>query len=231
VLQSWTTNNQPLPGSLQQVAGFFSTGNDQTSQSGTPASTFNSIRMPRGQGGLLGTHSFKFGYQLNRVSNDIFQHWNRSRCASFIPGSRPFTPGGSTARRTALLSSRRTELHGAVWLSQRRGPGFVRKAVSYNHSSLRPGESPHQLFAGYLVAGLGEIKLLRETFNPLTMAQAPTAEWSRRHRTTPATRCTLLNSKDRGHENHATFRQSDTDRHGRCTWNWCGHARALSRGR
>jgi len=34
------------------------------------------------------------------------------------------------------------------------------------------GRTAHQLFAGYLVAEAGEIKLLRETFNPLTMAQA-----------------------------------------------------------
>jgi hypothetical protein len=30
----------------------------------------------------------------------------------------------------------------------------------------------HQLFTGYLVAEAGEIKLLRESFNPLAMAQA-----------------------------------------------------------
>ena len=34
------------------------------------------------------------------------------------------------------------------------------------------GRLLHQLFAGYLVAEAGEIKLLRESFNPLTMAQA-----------------------------------------------------------
>ena len=34
------------------------------------------------------------------------------------------------------------------------------------------GRTLHQLFTGYLVAKAGEIKLLRETFNPLTMAQA-----------------------------------------------------------
>jgi uncharacterized protein len=34
------------------------------------------------------------------------------------------------------------------------------------------GRTAHQLFTGYLVAEAGEIKLLRETFNPLTMAQA-----------------------------------------------------------
>ena len=34
------------------------------------------------------------------------------------------------------------------------------------------GRMLHHLFTGYLVAEAGEIKLLRETFNPLTMAQA-----------------------------------------------------------
>jgi uncharacterized protein len=34
------------------------------------------------------------------------------------------------------------------------------------------GRTLHQLFTGYLVADAGEIKLLRETFNPLAMAQA-----------------------------------------------------------
>src|SRR3981189_2925475 len=34
------------------------------------------------------------------------------------------------------------------------------------------GRTAHHLFTGYLVAEDGQIKLLRETFNPLTMAQA-----------------------------------------------------------
>ena len=34
------------------------------------------------------------------------------------------------------------------------------------------GRTLHHLFTGYLVAEAGEIKLLRETFNPLAMAQA-----------------------------------------------------------
>jgi uncharacterized protein len=34
------------------------------------------------------------------------------------------------------------------------------------------GRTLHHLFTGYLVAKAGEIKLLRETFNPLAMAQA-----------------------------------------------------------
>jgi len=34
------------------------------------------------------------------------------------------------------------------------------------------GRTAHHLFAGYLVAEAGKIKLLRESFNPLAMAQA-----------------------------------------------------------
>ena len=34
------------------------------------------------------------------------------------------------------------------------------------------GRTVHHLFTGYLVAEAGEIRLLRETFNPLAMAQA-----------------------------------------------------------
>jgi uncharacterized protein len=34
------------------------------------------------------------------------------------------------------------------------------------------GRSVHLLFTGYLLAEAGKIKLLRETFNPLAMAQA-----------------------------------------------------------
>jgi hypothetical protein len=34
------------------------------------------------------------------------------------------------------------------------------------------GRTVHHLFSGYLVAEAGRIKLLRETFNPLAMAQA-----------------------------------------------------------
>ena len=37
------------------------------------------------------------------------------------------------------------------------------------------GRTAHHLFTGYLVAEGGAIKLLRETFNPLTMAQAQLA--------------------------------------------------------
>jgi hypothetical protein len=41
------------------------------------------------------------------------------------------------------------------------------------HAPAATGRTVHHLFTGYLVAKAGEIKLLRETFNPLAMAQLP----------------------------------------------------------
>jgi uncharacterized protein len=43
--------------------------------------------------------------------------------------------------------------------------------VAHAHAAAT-GRMLHHLFTGYLVADGGEIKLLRETFNPLAMAQA-----------------------------------------------------------
>jgi len=43
--------------------------------------------------------------------------------------------------------------------------------VAHAHAAAT-GRMLHHLFTGYLVAAAGEIKLLRETFNPLAMAQA-----------------------------------------------------------
>ena len=43
--------------------------------------------------------------------------------------------------------------------------------VAHAHAAAT-GRMLHHLFTGYLVAEAGEIKLLRETFNPLAMAQA-----------------------------------------------------------
>src|SRR5262249_41241654 len=59
-------HNQPLPQSLQQIAGYFSTGNDQTFtlRNANKHHQFDQD-VAWFKGGLLGTHNFKFGYQLN----------------------------------------------------------------------------------------------------------------------------------------------------------------------
>jgi hypothetical protein len=54
------------------------------------------------------------------------------------------------------------------------------------------GRTLHHLFTGYLVAKAGEIKLLRESFNPLAMAQAQLGYWKTGARRSPATISTTL---------------------------------------
>ena len=50
---------------------------------------------------------------------------------------------------------------------------FLQTSFSRNPQDiLRDNRSVNQLFTGYLIAEAGEIKLLRESFNPLAMVQA-----------------------------------------------------------
>src|SRR5204863_5841194 len=55
-----------------------------------------------------GTHNFKFGYQLNRLSNDIFQRWNQP--AVLLYPAQLYAAGGSTgfANCAALVAAHQT---------------------------------------------------------------------------------------------------------------------------
>jgi hypothetical protein len=68
---------QPLPASLQQSNGFF---NAAQNQNDTQRNADKAIQFDQDlawfKSGWWGTHNFKLGYQLNRLSNDISQHWN-----------------------------------------------------------------------------------------------------------------------------------------------------------
>ena len=67
----------PLPASLQQSGGYFNVAQNQNF---TPRNANKAIQFDQDlawfKSGLWGTHNFKFGYQLNRLSNDLDQHWN-----------------------------------------------------------------------------------------------------------------------------------------------------------
>ncbi len=67
----------PLPASLAQANGFF---NAPQNQNDTQRNADKAIQFDQDlawyKSGWWGTHNFKFGYQLNRLSNDISQHWN-----------------------------------------------------------------------------------------------------------------------------------------------------------
>jgi len=129
-------NGNPLPQSLQQIAGFFSTGNDQTytlrnankhHQFDTDVAWF--------KGGLLGTHNFRFGYQLNHVFNDIFQHWNAPNVQLYVGQGNFFSPGGTTGQdNCAALSNGYAGCAGQFGFLNVQDLGSFGKASSYNHS-------------------------------------------------------------------------------------------------
>ncbi len=131
-------NGNPLPQALQQVAGYFSAGNDQTftlrnankhHQFDQDVSWFKS--------GLLGTHNFKFGYQLNHVFNDIFQHWNAPDVQLYVGQGNFFSPGGNTG--TDNCAALQAQNHYPICAGQFgylnvQDLGSFGKASSYNHS-------------------------------------------------------------------------------------------------
>jgi len=70
-------NGATLPNSLQQSNGYFNAPQNQnfTERNASKAIQFDQD-LAWFKSGWRGTHNFKFGYQLNRLSNDIDQHWN-----------------------------------------------------------------------------------------------------------------------------------------------------------
>ena len=88
-------NGASLPASLQQVAGFFNVANNINTtvknankhvQFGQDLAWFKS--------GWWGTHNFKFGYQFNQLSNDIYQRFNEPDINLFVGTGSPYSPQG-----------------------------------------------------------------------------------------------------------------------------------------
>ena len=103
-----TDNNfNPLPASLQQVPGFF---NDPYSGTFTRRNSNKALQYDADlawfKSGWGGTHNFKFGYQLNRLQNDILQSYNEPYVQLFVgQGSNgsyaPLSANGVAACATA----------------------------------------------------------------------------------------------------------------------------------
>jgi len=103
VLYNWQTNGvgvldntgQPLPASLQESQGFINAAN---------SSTFTTRNANKGiqvdadlawfKSGWLGTHNFKFGYQLNRLYNLIGQHFNEPYVQMWVGSTAKYSPQG-----------------------------------------------------------------------------------------------------------------------------------------
>jgi len=97
----------PIPSSpLSQIAGFFSVPNNinNTTYNVTHRNQIDAD-VAWYKSGWAGTHNFKFGYQLMRLSNAILQHWNEPDI-QFIPGRGNFIAdqGGATWAQNCALA-------------------------------------------------------------------------------------------------------------------------------
>jgi hypothetical protein len=109
-LFAWQTNGigqtdasgtAQLPASLQQSAGYINAPTDinYTSYNANKAIQFDQD-IAWYKSGWGGIHNFKFGYQLNRLSNILNQHFNAPEVNMFVgfdpAGSTAYTPAGPT---------------------------------------------------------------------------------------------------------------------------------------
>jgi outer membrane receptor protein involved in Fe transport len=83
----------PLPGTLAQGTGHF---NDANTGTYTTRNANKAIQYDADlawfKSGWGGTHNFKFGYQLNRLQNDILQSYNEPYVQLFVGASAPYSP-------------------------------------------------------------------------------------------------------------------------------------------
>lgn len=87
---------KPLPASLQHGAGFFNAANNinTTVRNANKHMQFNQD-LAWFKSGWGGTHNFKFGYQLNQLSNAIYQRWNEPEVNLFVGTAVPYAAQGS----------------------------------------------------------------------------------------------------------------------------------------
>ena len=86
-----------LPADLQQVNGYF---NDPNSQTYTLMDADKRTQLDQSvsvyKGGWYGTHNFKFGYQLIKSNNNIYQRWNEPEVEVFPGNGQSYSPAGAT---------------------------------------------------------------------------------------------------------------------------------------
>ena len=126
----------PLPASLQNPLGFFNIAN---SQSFTVRNANKAIQTDANaawfKSGWRGTHNFKFGYQLNRLNNDVAQRYNVPLVNFFVGPTSTYTPqadvGIANCAPFVALYGACTGQFGYISVQD---IGSLGKAVSYNHS-------------------------------------------------------------------------------------------------
>ncbi len=142
----WQTNGigttdalgNPLPASLQQSTGYFNAAQNQndTQRNASKAIQYDAD-LAWFKSGWKGTHNFKFGYQLNRLSNDLSQHWNEPATLLFVgatPGSTNYSPQGAVGQANcAPFIALYGDCQGQYGYAEIQDFGTLGKATSFNH--------------------------------------------------------------------------------------------------
>jgi hypothetical protein len=93
----------PLPASYQQPGGFQNVANSPnfTTHNADKATQVD-VSLAWVKSGWKGTHNFKFGYQLNHLSNAINQHYNVPRVDFFVGSGSVYAPQGDVGNANCL---------------------------------------------------------------------------------------------------------------------------------
>jgi carboxypeptidase family protein len=125
----------PLPTSLQEGAGFFNVANNinTTTRNANKHLQFNQDAAWF-KSGLWGTHNFKFGYQLNQLSNSIYQHFNEPDINLFVGTASPYQPQGPVGNANcAPFVAKYGQCQGLYGWAQVQDYGSYGYALSRNH--------------------------------------------------------------------------------------------------
>jgi hypothetical protein len=153
IIDNWQTNGtcapppgtcavdafgSPLPASLQEAQGFVNAANSATF---TTRNANKAIQLDANlawvKSGWWGTHNFKFGYQLNRLSNLLGQHFNEPYVQFWVGSTAVYSPQGAVGQANCAA------LEAADGTTQCQGQfGYVSvydfgdggSVTSYNHS-------------------------------------------------------------------------------------------------
>src|SRR5579863_9698627 len=140
-----SVDGSPFPTNLQQGGGYF---NAPQNQNYTVRNSNKRLQFDQDlavfKSGWGGTHNFRFGYQLNRSSNDLDQEWNQPAVLIYPGNTQFYFAAGSTgfANCAALVAtygsnygdpagSNCTGTYGYAILQDY---GSLGKAISYNHA-------------------------------------------------------------------------------------------------
>jgi hypothetical protein len=132
------TNNNPLPTPLQQGLGYFNIpfNPNYTLRNSNKAIQFDQD-LAWFKSGWHGTHNFKFGYQLNRLSNDISQRYNTPYIQVWAGTATPYSPQGATGAANCATVSGVTGNANCVGTYGNLDVydfGSLGKVTSFNHS-------------------------------------------------------------------------------------------------